>query len=116
MSVEPSEQNAAQFLVEILRCIGTHQGASAPVYQFFTANQTQLNDRLLQALPQTVSALLNQLPEAQKQPIAAALITFGRLIQDFSSAQSEVHLELAITAYQQAPQIQGDKLTRKLGL
>ena len=83
MSIEPSEQNASQFLVEILRCIGTHQGAAAPVYQFFSANQAQLNDRLLQALPKTVSALLSQLPAAQKHPIGAALITFGRLIQDF---------------------------------
>jgi CHAT domain-containing protein len=111
MLVDPSEQNASQFLVEILRCIGTHQGAAAPVYQFFTVNQAQLNDRLLQALPQTVSALLSQLPASQKPPIAAALITFGRLIQDFSAVQPEVHLELAITAYRQALQIQGDEIT-----
>ena len=103
MSVEPSEQNPAQFLVEILRCIGTHQGAAKPIFQFFNDNQAELNDRLLQALPKTVSALLSQLPAAQKHPIVAALITFGRLIQDFSSVQSEVHLELAITVYQQAP-------------
>lgn len=105
MLVESSEPNAAQFLVEILRCIGTHQGAAAPVYQFFTANQTQLNDRLLQVLPQTVSALLGQLPAAQKQPIAAALTNFGRLIQEFPAGQQEVNIELAIAAYQQALQI-----------
>jgi CHAT domain-containing protein/exonuclease VII small subunit len=105
MPVEFSDQNTSQFLVEILRCIATHQGAAEPVYKFFNENQAKLNDRLLQALPKTVSALLGKLPEDQKQPIAAALTSFGRLIQEFSAGQQEVNIELAIAAYQQALQL-----------
>ncbi|XGV97804.1 MAG: CHAT domain-containing protein [Leptolyngbya sp. BL-A-14] len=104
MSVETSE-NPSQFLAEVLRCIASHQGAAEPVYQFLNENQERLNDRLLQALPTIVSALFSKFPEEQKQPIAAALTNFGRLIQEFPAGQQEVNIELAIAAYQQALQI-----------
>lgn len=100
-----SSENPSQFFVEVLRCIATNQGAAKPVYQFFNENQTKLNDRLLQALPTIVSALLIKLPEEQRQPIAAALTNFGKLIQEFPAGQQEVNIELAIATYQEALQI-----------
>ncbi|MEO0769205.1 MAG: tetratricopeptide repeat protein, partial [Cyanobacteria bacterium J06649_4] len=105
MAVETSEQNASQFLIKILSYIGAHKGAAEPLYDFFSENQAKLDDRLLQTIPLTIPALINQLPETQKQPIASALITFGRLIQNFSAAYQEINIELAIAAYLTALQI-----------
>ena len=110
MAVKTSEQNASQFLIEILRYIGAHQGAAEPIYDFFSENHAKLNDRLLQTIPLTIPALLGQLPEAQEQPIASALITFGRRIQNFSAAHQEINLELAIAAYLTALQIYDDDI------
>jgi CHAT domain-containing protein len=98
-------ENTSQFLVEILRYIAAHQSAAEPVYQFFNENQETLNDRLLEALPSAVPALLNNSPKEQAQPIAAALTKFGKLIQEFPAGQHEINIELAIAAYQQALQI-----------
>ena len=121
LGVKPSSSSHSQelssrandFIVKslqvIAQCIDNAQNDFADFYQFLTANQLYINNQLLHAFPNILSAILTNSPRGRKRDSAILIATFGILIQDFSLGQQVVNTELAIIAFQQA--LQGEHLT-----
>ncbi len=96
-----SPEDAAQFLREVLQLVIDSQSDAQQVYPFLAQHQDQLNETLLQTLPQVAAALLASNPE-QQQFVAAILFYFGNLINQFPLGQRWINMELGIAAYRQA--------------
>jgi tetratricopeptide (TPR) repeat protein len=94
-------QAAAQFLLETLQLVADSNGDAQQVYPVWAGQQAQLNEALLKVLPSVTATVLEQNPE-QQPSIAALLVTFGNLIQQFPLGTRWLNLELGITAYEQA--------------
>ncbi|MBW4661051.1 MAG: tetratricopeptide repeat protein [Drouetiella hepatica Uher 2000/2452] len=98
---EGNLENADPFLLAVLQLVVDSQGNAQQVYPFLAQHQDQLNETLLQTLPQIAAALLAGNPE-QQQFVAAVLMNFGNLIQQFPLGKRWLNLELGIVAYQHA--------------
>ena len=98
-----------QFVREMLQLVVDNGGNPQQVYPFFAANQKQFNLSLLKALPGAFKFAFIRLIDAddieQQRLVAAAFTSFADLIQQFSSGQRWLNLELAIQAYGLALQI-----------
>ena len=106
MAPPPNAEASAQFLVEILQCIATHQSVAKPAYTLLNANQAKLNADLLAALPGVSASWLARVEgEDQKYIVANVLYLFGNLLAQFPLGQRAINIELAIAAYEQVLQV-----------
>ena len=103
--VSVAEEEASQFVLEILRCIDKSQGAAEPVYALLRVNQERLNDNLLNSFPAVAANLLAQAAEEEQQDITELFFLFGNRIIQFSLGQRAINMELAIAAYEQVLQV-----------
>jgi CHAT domain-containing protein len=94
-------QAAAQFLAETLQLVEESNGDAQQIYPMWAEQQAQLNEALLEILPQFGTHLLEQNPEHQSF-FAYVLVIFGILIQQFPLGTRWLNLELGIAAYEQA--------------
>jgi hypothetical protein len=106
--VEGTPEDLEQFLLAVLQLVEDSEGAAQQVYPFLAQHQEKLNEQLLQVLPQVAARFLAGEPQEQ-QAVAADLVNFGNLIQQFPLGRRWLNLELAIRAYTLALQV----LTRK---
>jgi CHAT domain-containing protein/tetratricopeptide (TPR) repeat protein len=94
-----SQEDAAEFALEILQLIAQTGGDQAQVYGFFRDNLGRLNEALLLALPGLFATLIQQHDPAI---IATVFDMFGNLIQQFPLGTRMLNMELAIATYEQA--------------
>jgi tetratricopeptide (TPR) repeat protein len=103
-SVTPTRA-AKDFMREFIACCEQTQGDQPQIHQFFKANQSKLNESLLDALPAVFSALLLNKSSREREKIAQAFGTFGNLISQFPLGSRTLNLELSITAYKLVQQV-----------
>ncbi|MBF2095642.1 MAG: CHAT domain-containing protein [Synechococcales cyanobacterium K44_A2020_017] len=92
---------ARQFLLATLQLIVDKRFDPQQIYPLWAQQQTRFNPDLLTVLP-SVAAQLLQGEKEQRTAIAAVLVEFGNLIQQFSLGIRWLNLELGIAAYEQA--------------
>ncbi|TVQ20809.1 MAG: CHAT domain-containing protein [Leptolyngbya sp. DLM2.Bin15] len=94
-----SQEGAAAFALEIMQLIAQTRGDQVQVYAFLRANVGQLDELLLQALPDLFGILIQQ---NEPMLIAAMFILFGNLIVEFPLGSRMLNMELSIITFQQA--------------
>lgn len=97
-------ETAARFLLETLRLVSDSDGNSQQVYQFWMAQEEQLNVHLLRALPEIVDELFQRIPK-QQYFTSSVLIEFGNLICQFPRGKLWLNREIAITTYELVLQV-----------
>jgi tetratricopeptide (TPR) repeat protein len=94
------------------RCIG-NSGDSAKIHEFFKARLVDLDEFLLEAMPQLLQQLTeHQAPEKREQ-VAVGFGNFGAGIQDFPLGNRQINLELSIQAAQLALKVFSRRLFPK---
>ncbi|MDX2212510.1 MAG: tetratricopeptide repeat protein [Oculatellaceae cyanobacterium bins.114] len=93
---------AGRFLLETLQLVAGSKGNPQQVYPVWAQQQAQFNADLLAVLPPVVMQLLGNAPREQQRVIAAILVDFGNLIQQFPLGTRWINMELGIAAYSQA--------------
>jgi tetratricopeptide (TPR) repeat protein len=95
-----STGKAKQFFEAFQKCWIANNADPAKAHEFFKAHLADLDESLLEALPQTFQQLTeNQSPE-KRESIAASLGNFGNQIRDFPLGDRQINIELSIQAYQ----------------
>lgn len=94
-------EDAAQFLWETLQLVAEHQDNLQQIYPVWAQQQTRFNGEFLKVLPIVAEQLLAGDTE-QRTVVAAVLVEFGDLINQFPLGTRWLNLELGITAYEQA--------------
>ncbi len=97
-------EDAARFLLETLQLVAENQGNTQQVYAVWAQQQERLNLELLAVMPQVMARLFTGEAE-QRIFVAAVLVGFGNLIQQFPLGTRWLNLELSIEAYQLALQV-----------
>ncbi|MEH2151927.1 MAG: hypothetical protein V7K63_28120, partial [Nostoc sp.] len=89
-----------QFLIEILQATADSNGDAQVMYPLLAANTDKLNDIFAKLLRHWAT---NTLPEAEPEAatfIAAVIVTFSNLIQQFPLGSKASNMEIAITGYE----------------
>jgi CHAT domain-containing protein/tetratricopeptide (TPR) repeat protein len=97
----PGQKISEQFLLETFQLITTSHGNPQLVYPIWTQQLRQLDQALLVSIPKVVASLVGEYRH-QKNSVAATVVDFGNLIQQFPLGNRWLNLELAIAAYQEA--------------
>ena len=97
-------EDATQFLLETLQLVAESGGNPQQVYPLWAQQQAQLNEGLVEVMPQVVAQLFAGDAE-QRTFVATALGTFGNLIQQFPLGRRWLNLELGIAVYELALQV-----------
>jgi CHAT domain-containing protein/tetratricopeptide (TPR) repeat protein len=97
--------DSLQFVLEVLNKVAESQGEPEQVYPFLRANLNQLDAQFLQAFPSAVSIVLENKSDDERLYIAAVIVEFGNLIQEFPLGNRLLNLEVAIQAYQDSLQV-----------
>ena len=97
-------QDTARFLLETLQLVAESGGNPQQVYPVWAQQQAQLNEGLVEVMPQVVAQLFAGDAE-QRTFVATALGTFGNLIQQFPLGRRWLNLELGIAVYELALQV-----------
>lgn len=90
-----------KFLDETFQLIENTQFDPHQVYPFWSQNQSQLNEELLDLLPEIMQFLLDKSLE-EKTDLANMFFGFGNLINQFPLGLVWLNLELGIIAYESA--------------
>jgi CHAT domain-containing protein/tetratricopeptide (TPR) repeat protein len=100
-----SLEDLVQFVLDVLNKVADNLDNPAQVYPFLRANLHRLDAQLLQAFPSVASRVLENKSDDERLYIAAVIVTFGDLIQQFPLGNRRQNLELAIQAYQASLQV-----------
>jgi tetratricopeptide (TPR) repeat protein len=103
-SVTPTRA-AKDFMRAFAECRQQAEGNKARVQHFFKANQSQLNESLLEALPLIFAAGLAGKSLDERSQFADSFWFLGYSIYDFPLGNRALNLELSITAYELALQV-----------
>ncbi len=103
--VAATPQEYLQFLLQVLQAIADSDGNPQVVYPLLKANLDKLDDGLTQILQAWATQTLAEVEPQQAQYLAAVLVEFGNLIQQFPLGKKASNLETAIASYQNALQI-----------
>ncbi|MEA5498447.1 CHAT domain-containing protein [Limnoraphis robusta Tam1] len=100
--ISATPQDYLQFLMEVLQATQDSQGDKKVVYPLLQANLDKLDDGLTQILQAWATQTLSEAEPQQAQSIAAVLVQFGNLIQQFPRGNKASNMETAITSYEKA--------------
>jgi tetratricopeptide (TPR) repeat protein len=103
-SVTPTRA-AKDFMRAFMACCEKTQDDPTQIHQFLKANQSKLNESLLDALPAVFSTFLLNTSSQERAEIAQVFGNFGNLVYQFPLGSRILNLELSITAYKLALQI-----------
>ncbi|WNZ44018.1 CHAT domain-containing protein [Leptolyngbya boryana CZ1] len=90
-----------QFLLAVLQLIGNSQYDFRTIQLFLEANQTKLDEKLLEVFPNVVNHLLITAREQELFFIITAVSRFGNLIRRVHLGMPWLNIELAIAAHQE---------------
>ncbi|MBN8564854.1 MAG: CHAT domain-containing protein [Leptolyngbya sp. UWPOB_LEPTO1] len=94
-----------QFLLAVLQLIGNSQYDFRTIQLFLEANQTKLDEKLLEVFPNVVNHLLTTAREQELFFMITAVSRFGNLIRRVHLGVPWLNIELAIAAHQEILQI-----------
>ncbi|MDM9584869.1 CHAT domain-containing protein [Nostoc sp. GT001] len=98
-------EDSVQFLATMLQLVADSRGDAQQVYPFLEQHQDRLNEQLLETLPEVITSLLLEGDSEEQRFNAIVLLAFGNLIKEFPLGQAWLNLELGITAYKLALQV-----------
>ncbi|MBW4661060.1 MAG: tetratricopeptide repeat protein [Drouetiella hepatica Uher 2000/2452] len=97
-------EDATKFLLEMLQLVADNQGDPQQIYPVWAQQQAQLSTVLLEVLPYIGAWLFNKDVD-QRPSVAATLVNFGSLINQFPLGTRWLNLELGIAACELALQV-----------
>lgn len=128
--LEMTIEQATQFMLAFRACVTESRGDYKPLFAFLQQNASQLNQALLDALPEVFDRLIHIKPQGNpekpqsfwrklprlfrpkpqtdnftKSDAAWLFGWFGNVCSDFPLGSRRLNLELAIAAYEQALQV-----------
>jgi CHAT domain-containing protein len=95
-------RHAVALALKIMDLVWLTNGDETQVYTFFRANVGQLDEILMQALPDLFTILIQK---HEPSLIAAIFAKFGNLILQFPSGSRMLNVEISIVAYEQVLQV-----------
>lgn len=94
-----------EFLLEVLQTTAESQGNPQVVYPLLAANTDKLNLIFAQILQVWVTKTLAEAEVDTAKFLAAVMVEFGNLIQQFPLGNKANNMEIALAAYQQALEV-----------
>ena len=104
VAAQEAMDNVERFLLETLQLVANNNGNLQQIYPVWSQQQGRFNDELLAVMQQIVELFFKGETE-QRIFVASILIEFGNLIQQFSSENQPLNLELGIKSYELALQV-----------
>lgn len=89
-----------QFLLEILQATADSNGDAQVIYPLLVANTDKLNDIFAQLLRHWATNTLTEAEPDTATSIAAVIVNFSNLIQQFPLGSKANNMEIAITGYE----------------
>ncbi|NEO62245.1 MAG: tetratricopeptide repeat protein, partial [Moorea sp. SIO4G2] len=96
----PTADSQFNFLREVLRATAKSNGNPQVVYPLLQTNLDHIDDNLALLLRDWAKAKLTEVEPKQAQSIAAEIVNFSNLIQQFPLGSRATNLEIAITGYE----------------
>lgn len=100
-----SQEDYYKFLMEVLQAVSDSDGNRQIVYPLFQQNLDKLDENLAQTLTTWATAQFKEVSLETAYNIAADIVNFANLIQQFSLGSRKNNLEISIAAYEAALEI-----------
>ncbi|NEQ44081.1 MAG: tetratricopeptide repeat-containing protein [Leptolyngbya sp. SIOISBB] len=95
-------RDGAKFLLAFGKCYAEAKGDNEEVQQFLESRLKQINESLLDALPQIFDKLVTDGKAGDRENIAALFNAFGSRVDRLQSGSRALNLELSLVAHQTA--------------
>ncbi len=105
-----STGKAKRFFEAFQKCCVPPDGDPAKAHEFFKAHSADLDESLLEALPQVFRQLTEKQSPEKREKIAILFGNFGNEIRNFPLADRQINLELSIQACQLVLKVFGRRL------